>query len=374
MTWASIGTGAGPLAGLRVVEMGSLAPAPFGCMLLADLGADIIEVQRRGAHSGITRPPGPLDRGKRRIVADLKDPGDLKLLRELVREADVFVEGFRPGVAERIGIGPDALCADNPRLVYARMTGWGQDGPLAATAGHDINYLALSGALDLIGRAGQRPHAPVNLLADFAGGGLFLALGVLAALLERDRSGRGQVIDAAMVDGASLLTSFIHGLRAQGAWPGTRGENLLDGGAYFYDTYECSDGRFVAIGCVEDAFRQTLLEGIDLGRLEDELPPQAAANAWDELRAKIAERIGTRTRDEWADVFAGSDACLTPVLSPWEAPTHPHHVARGSFVQVGDVVQPAPGPRFSRTPVPAPTPMDRGQQLEQIVKEWSGNR
>jgi alpha-methylacyl-CoA racemase len=238
----------GPLTGVRVVEIASLAPAPFGCMILADLGAEVLRVDRKGSQAGITPPPGILDRGRRTVAVDLKSAEGVRVVRELASAADVFVEGFRPGVAERLGIGPDTLLEANPRLVYGRMTGWGQNGPLAQRAGHDINYIAIAGALEPIGRAGERPHAPQNLLGDFAGGGLMLALGVVSALFERAGSGRGQVVDAAMVDGAALLTTFLHGMHANGLWDGERGTNVLDGGAPFYDTYETSDGKYVAVG------------------------------------------------------------------------------------------------------------------------------
>lgn len=348
---------AGPLTGVRVVEVASIAPAPFGCMILADLGAQVLRVDRPDDAEALVPPPGPLDRGRHRITLDLKRPAGVTALRAITAHADVFVEGFRPGVAERLGIGPDDLRAGHPRLIYARMTGWGQHGPLANTAGHDINYIALAGALEPLGRAGQRPHAPINLLGDFAGGGMLLTVGVLAALVERQRSGQGQVVDAAMVDGAGLLTAFLHGLRAAGLWPGERGTNLLDGGAPFYDTYRCADGRFVAVGCLEPRFYAELLARLGLDGEQDDLTEaQADPEAWPRLRERLAERFAQRTRDEWVEVFADSDACVTPVLSPWEAPTHPHHRARGSFVEVDGVRQPAPAPRFSRTLTTAPQP------------------
>jgi len=342
----------GPLDGVRVLEIASLAPAPFGTMLLADLGADVLRVDRAGSSAAITPPPGPLDRGKRSLALNLKDADDLATLKDLVAEADVFVEGFRPGVAERIGIGPDELCALNPRLVYARMTGWGQDGPLAQTAGHDINYIAVAGALEPIARRGERPLAPLNLLGDFAGGGMLMALGVVAALHERNQSGRGQVVDAAMVDGASVFTAFMRGMHAAGLWQEEAGTNALDGAAAFYDTYPCADGRYVAVGCVEPQFFAELLE--KLGIDEPDLPFQLDPSGWDDWRKVIGEALLTRTRDEWTAHFEGSDACVSPVLSPWEAHLHPHAVARGSFVEVDGIVQPAPAPRFSRTSAGTP--------------------
>ncbi|WP_182376206.1 CaiB/BaiF CoA-transferase family protein [Nocardioides sp. WS12] len=347
----------GPLTGVTVIEMAGLAPAPFGCMILADLGADVLRIDRRTSGGGLTPPSGPLDRGKTSIELDIKDPSDLARLLELVDGADVFVEGYRPGVAERLGLGPDVLLERNPRLVYGRMTGWGQEGPLAPRAGHDINYIALAGALEPIGRAGERPHAPLNVIGDFAGGGMLLALGVVAALHERNASGAGQVVDAAMVDGANLLMSFLHGMHAAGMWEGERGTNLLDGAAPFYDTYECADGGYVAVGCVEPQFYQQLLAVLDIDEEAEELAFQIDPSGFDKTRTLIAARFKERTRDEWGVVFADSDACVTPVLSPWEAHEHPHNVARGAFIEVDGLLQPAPAPRFSRTPTATPQPL-----------------
>ena len=347
----------GPLDGVRVIEIASLAPAPFGCMILSDLGADVLRVDRaESCGPGATAPPDPLGRGRRSIGINLKDPAGIELLLRLADTADVLVEGFRPGVAERLGFGPEVCAGRNPRLVYGRMTGWGQDGPLAPTAGHDIDYIAVAGALFGIGRAGERPVPPINLVADFGGGGMLLALGVLAALIERERSGRGQVVDAAMVDGSALLTSFLYGLRAAGAWRDERGVNLLDGGAPFYDTYETADGGAVAVGALEAKFYAELLAG--LGLAGEDLPGQHDRAGWPVLRARFAEVFATRTRDEWAEVFAGSDGCVAPVLSLAEAHRHPHNAARGTFTEVGGVVQPAPAPRFGRTAagVPAAPP------------------
>lgn len=349
----------GPLAGVRVVELAGLAPAPFGCMLLADLGAEVTRIDRGGAHESLVSPSGPLDRGKSALALDLKDPADLVRALELIDDADVFVEALRPGVAERLGVGPDELLARNPRLVYGRMTGWGQDGPLAAGAGHDINYIALAGALEPVGRAGDRPYAALNLLGDFAGGGMLLALGVLAALHERAQSGRGQVVDAAMVDGASVLMSFVHGMRANGLWEGERGTNMLDGGAPFYDTYECADGKYVAVGCVEPHFYQQMLAILEVDEEAEGLDFQHDARGWDKARTVLAARFKDRTRAEWATIFADTDACVTPVLSPWEAHEHAHHKARASFVEVDGLMQPAPAPRFSRTPTATPAPLRR---------------
>ncbi|HWU33371.1 MAG TPA: CaiB/BaiF CoA-transferase family protein [Marmoricola sp.] len=363
---------AGPLTGIRVVELASLAPAPFGCMILADLGAEVVQVLRAPKPGAITPPPGPLDRGRQRIALDINDAGDLARLMELVRHADVFVEGFRPGVAEARGVGPSALHAVNPGLIYARMTGWGQHGPLSSRAGHDINYIALAGALEAIGREGERPYPPLNLLGDFAGGSMFLVAGVLAALFERTTSGRGQVIDAAMVDGASLLMSFVQGLRDAGLWSGKRGTNTLDGGAYYYDTYECSDGGFVAVGCVEAQFRTAFLSGLGLEDPGLDFPGVADRATWNAFRNVVADRILTRTRDEWAATFEGSDACVTPVLAASEAPLHPHHVARNAFVNVDGEDQPAPAPRFSRSVAEHPAPPN-DVDVEHILDRWSAS-
>jgi alpha-methylacyl-CoA racemase len=361
----------GPLHGVKVVEMAGLAPAPFGCMVLADLGAEVLRIERGGARGdGLIPPDGPLDRGKRSLTLDLKDADDLATLYAIVGKADVFVEGFRPGVAERLGVGPDELLERNPQLVYGRMTGWGQDGPLASTAGHDINYIAVSGALDLIGRAGERPLPPGNILGDFAGGGMLLALGVLAALYERTVSGAGQVIDAAMLDGSALYTAFMHGLHEVGLWNEPRGENMLDGAAPFYDTYECADGLFVAVGCVEYPFFVQLLALLGIED-PDDLPFQLDRTGWVTLREEIGARFKERTRDEWAAVFATSDACVTPVLSPWEAHEHPHNRERGTFVEVGGVRQPGPAPRFSRTPLPTPAAHQKdADAVRNMLSAW----
>ena len=353
----------GPLEGVRVVELAGLAPGPFGCMLLADLGADVVLVDRPGGSD-----VGLLRRGRRVVTLDLKEPAGIAGLLRLVEHADVLVEGFRPGVAERLGCGPGVCLRRNPRLVYARLTGWGQDGPLAARAGHDIDYLAVAGALEPLGRTGERPHAPLNLLADFAGGGMLMAVGVLAALLERERSGAGQVVDAAMVDGSALLTTFLHGLIAAGRWSGPRGANLLDGGAPFYDTYATSDGGFMAVGAIEPAFYAELLAGLDLDPAE--LPAQHDPGGWPVLRRRFAERFAQRTREQWTVIFTERDACVTPVLSPAEAPAHPHNVARQAFVRVGDEVQPAPAPRFERTPPATPSP-PVPSDVDTILRDWS---
>lgn len=338
----------GPLHGVRIVEIASAAPAPFACMVLGDLGAEVLRVDRATTRRGSESKPDPLGRGRRSVTVDLKSAEGQGVVRKLAASADALIEGFRPGVAERLGIGPGDCHAVNPALVYGRMTGWGQSGPLAERAGHDINYISLAGALEPIGRAGEPPVPPLNLIGDFGGGGLLLALGVLAALHERKSSGLGQVVDAAMVDGASLLTTWLHGLRAAGDWEPERGTNLLDGGAPFYDTYLTLDGRYVSVGALERRFYAQLLDGLGLDPAE--LPSQYDRSGWPTLRQRFAAVFRSRTRDEWERVFAQSDACVTPVLSPEESARHPHAVARGGFVEVDGIRQPAPAPRFSRTP------------------------
>jgi alpha-methylacyl-CoA racemase len=348
----------GPLHGVRVIEIASLAPAPFGCMILADLGADVLRVDRIDRSGRQALPPvDPLCRSRRSIRLNLTDPAGVDILLRLTDGADALVEAFRPGVAERLGFGPDLCAGRNPRLIYARMTGWGQEGPLAETAGHDIDYIAVSGSLDPIGRAGERPVPPLNLVGDFGGGGMLLAVGVLAALLERERSGRGQVVDAAMVDGSALLASFLYGLRAAGAWQDERGTNVLDSGAPFYDTYATADGRHMAVGALEPRFYAELLDRLGLDGAG--LPAQYDRSGWPELRTRLTEVFAGRTQTEWADVFAGSDACVAPVVSPRDAPAHPHNAARHTFIDVGGVTQPAPAPRFGRTACAPPSPPAR---------------
>lgn len=356
----------GPLAGIRVLEFASLAPAPFACTLLSDLGADVLRVTNP-ADRGLTAEPhpgDPLDRGRSVAALDLKRAQDVETALDLAARADVLVEGFRPGVMERLGLGPEACLKGNPRLIYARMTGWGQDGPLASRAGHDINYLAISGALEPLGPFDGPPSPPLNYVADFGGGGMLLAVGVLAALVERERSGRGQVVDAAMTDGAAMLSGILHGLRARGLWAERRGENLLDGSAPFYATYACADGRFVAVGALEPQFYAQLVDRLGL---TDRIDParQHDRATWEEMRRLFTQAFASRTRDEWAEVFAETDACVTPVLTPWEASGHPHNIARGTFTTVAGHVQPAPAPRFSRTPAAdPPTPPHRVSRLD----------
>lgn len=364
---------AGPLAGVRVLEIASLAPAPFAVTFLADLGAETVRIDRAGAGPalpGLPVGPGdPLGRGRRSVALDLKHPRAAETVLRLVERADVLVEGFRPGVCERLGIGPEPCLARNPRLVYGRLTGWGQDGPWAQRAGHDLTYLAVSGALAPLGPADGPPLPPANYVADFGGGGMLLAAGVLAALLERERSGAGQVVDAAMAEGAGLLSAFLHGLRAGGAWSDRRGENLLDGSAPFYACYACSDGGHVAVAALEPRFFAELLTRLDLdpGRL----PAQYDRSGWPLLRATLAEVFAGRPRGHWAELFEGSDACVAPVLTLAEAPDHPQSRARGGFVSVGGVRQPAPAPRLSRTPAPVPTPAPfPGEHGDAVLVDW----
>lgn len=360
----------GPLEGVRIVELAALGAAPYGVMLLADLGADVVRVDRPGAsHDPSTMAHVGVARNRRSLTLDLKHPDAHAVLDVLLAGADVLVEGLRPGVMERLGLGPDVLCALLPRLVYARMTGWGQVGPLASEPGHDINYAALSGALATIGPDDRPPPPPVNYLADLGGGGTFLAIGVLAALYERERSGQGQVVDAAMVDGTASLTAFVRGLAGLGAWSGSRGANLLDGGAPFYASYACADGRHVAVGAIEPQFYAALLAG--LGLASDDWPQHDAAR-WPALATRLSEVFSGHDRDHWERVFAGSEACVTPVLGLEEASTHPHHVARATFVDVPGLAwpTPAPVPRLSRTAAAIRTgPARAGADTRDILTE-----
>ena len=360
----------GPLAGVRVVEMTSAAPAPFACMMLADMGAEVLRVDR-GDRVGrpLLRPVDPLARSRRSVAVDTKSPAGAQVVLRLAARADVLVEGFRPGVMERLGLGPRECLARNPALVYGRMTGWGQRGSLRHRAGHDINYLGLSGALYPLGRAGERPHAPMNLLADFGGGGMLLVTGVLAALVERARSGLGQVVDAAMVDGSATLTAFVHALRASGDWSDERGTNLLDGGAPFYDTYETADGGYMSVGALERRFYALFVAG--LGLSADDLPAQMDRAGWPELRRVFTTAFKTRTRDQWMAIFRDVDACVYPVLSLGEVADHPLTRERHGFVTVEGISQPAPAPRFGRTPAaqPAGAP-EPGEHTRRALLDW----
>lgn len=362
----------GPLAGVRVLELAGLGPAPHAAMVLADLGADVVRVERPRGRT--LRPTGRAGadqvlRGRRSVAADLKQPEGLALARGLADRADVLLEGLRPGVTERLGLGPGECLARNPRLVYARMTGWGQAGPWADHVGHDINYLSITGTLAAIGRAGERPVPPLNLVADYGGGSMFCVVGILAALVERAISGRGQVVDAAMVDGATVVSQLIWSLRGQGAWSDERGVNLLDGGAPFYDTYTCADGGSVAVGALEPPFYAALLTGLGLDPAD--LPAQYDQAGWPVLRARLTEIFAGRSRDEWAAHFDGTTACVTPVLTFAEAPAHPHLAARGTHITLDGVSQAAPGPRFSRTPpAAARPPRPPGVDTEAVLRDW----
>ncbi|MFH9419590.1 CaiB/BaiF CoA transferase family protein [Streptomyces sp. NPDC017529] len=364
------GTGNGPLDGVRVVELAGIGPGPFAAMLLADLGADVVRVDRPGgAGLGIDPAYDVTNRNKRSVLVDLKSAEGPGQVLDLAERADILIEGYRPGVAERLGVGPDACLARNSRLVYGRMTGWGQQGPLAGTAGHDIGYIAVTGALGMIGPPGGPPAVPANLLGDYAGGSLYLVVGVLAALQHaRTEDGRGQVVDAAIVDGTAHLTAMIHGMLAAGGWQDRRGANLLDGAAPFYGTYETADGGHMAVGALEQRFYGEFGRLLGIG---DEVPPRDDPAAWEELRAAIAARFRTRTREEWTAVFAASDACVAPVLSLREAPDHPHLAARGTFVDHGGITQPAPAPRFSATPGAVRRPPARpGADTADVARDW----
>lgn len=363
----------GPLSGVTVIEIAGLGPGPFCGMLLADLGADVIRVDRKdpsGMFAAAAQPFDVLARGRRSIGVDLKAEGGAEVVLRLAERADALFEGMRPGVAERLGIGPDDCLARNPALVYGRMTGWGQEGPWSGMAGHDIDYIALTGMLDAIGPTGGPPIPPLNLVGDFGGGGLMLAFGLLAGILDARSSGKGQVVDAAMVDGATTLGAMIFGLRAAGQWGGGRGGNLLDGGAPFYSVYETADGRHVAVGAIEPQFYAALLDG--LGLPAEDGADQWTTSLWQATRERIAGRFRTKTRDEWAEVFGGTDACVAPILNMGEAPQHPHMAARGTIVEVGGVAQPAPAPRFSRTPASAPMPPRPLGSDTDAVLEWAG--
>ena len=362
----------GPLAGLRVLEFEAIGPAPFGAMMLADMGADVLLVDRaEDSRLGFGRDRwyDVMMRGRRSVTLDLKSASGSQAALILADKAEVVIEGFRPGVMERLGLGPEVMLERNPRLVYGRMTGWGQHGPLAARAGHDINYIALTGALHAIGRAGEAPVPPLNLVGDFGGGGMLLAFGIACAVTEARTSGRGQVVDTAMVDGASLLATMFSGMLAAGQWTEERGTNMLDGGAPWYGTYRTQDAKFVAIGAIEPKFYGELIERLDL--VEAGLPAQFDRAGWPELRAAFARRFGERTRDEWCAAFEGSDACFTPVLTFSEARAHPHALARDAFQKIGPVDQPAVAPRFQRTPgATRGAPPERGARGREALADW----
>ncbi len=362
----------GPLAGVRVLEFEAIGPGPFCGMLLADMGADVLLVDRPQDPSlglGRERSSDVMLRGRRSLTLDLKTADGIEAALWMTSRADALIEGFRPGVMERLGLGPDVLLKHNPRLVYGRMTGWGQDGPLAPRAGHDINYIALTGILHAIGRAGGSPVPPLNLIGDFGGGGMLLAFGIVCALLEAQRSGKGQVVDAAMVDGASLLSTMFWGMLAAGRWSEARGANALDSGAPWYDVYETKDGKYVAIGSIEPKFYDELLKR--LGLSPGQLPPQHDRGRWAELRERLAATFRLKTREEWNSIFDGSDACFAPVLTFSEARAHPHNLSRRTFVDAAKVVQPAPAPRLSRTPGEIRrAPPERGAGGREALRNW----
>lgn len=362
----------GPLKGLKVVELAGIGPGPFCATLLADMGADVLRIDRTGESGlGLAAPPkyDVLTRNRRSIAVDLKKPEGVETVLKLVEQADALIEGFRPGVAERLGLGPEDCKARNPRLVYGRMTGWGQDGPISHAAGHDLNYIALSGVLNTIGRKGGPPTPPLNLVGDFGGGGMFLAFGVVSAVMEARQSGEGQVVDVSMVEGAAYLAMPFWAMTASGRWTDERGTNVLDSGAPFYDVYETKDGRYVSIASIEVKFYEELLELS--GLKEEDLPAQMSREDWPSMKEKFAAVFRTKTRDEWDAIMEGSDVCYAPVLSIKEAPEHPHNKARGTFIEVDGVLQPGPAPKFSRTPTAHPSPPPkRGEHTEAALAEW----
>jgi alpha-methylacyl-CoA racemase len=362
----------GVLSGYRVIELAGIGPGPMCAMLLSDMGADVIRIDRL-ADAGLGISAGTkfnlLNRGRRSVALDLKRPEAIETVLKMAERADALIEGFRPGVTERLGLGPDVCLRRNPKLVYGRMTGWGQEGPLAHAAGHDINYIALSGALHSIGRRGAAPVPPLNLVGDFGGGALYLALGIVAGLLEAQKSGKGQIVDAAMVDGAASLMTAIYGLRGSGLWTENRGENMLDTGAHYYDVYETSDGKYISVGSIEAKFYEELLRLS--GLKNEELPRQQERSAWPAMKERVAAIFRSKTRDEWCKIMEGSDVCFAPVLSMDEAPHHPHNRHRGTFVQVDGVTQPGPAPRFSRTPSAIQRPPARaGEHTEEALHDW----
>ncbi len=362
----------GPLEGVKMIEIAGIGPGPFAAMMLSDMGAEILRIDRVQNVAGGDPAKPSLDllaRGRRSVGVDLKHPEGLAALLRLVDQADVLLEGFRPGVMERLGAGPEVCLERNPRLIYGRMTGWGQEGPLAQAAGHDINYISLAGALEPIGRRGEAPVPPLNLIGDFGGGGMLLAYGVVCALVERDRSGRGQVVDAAMVDGAASLMTIFHGAAQSGWWNPERGTNMLDTGAHFYDVYETRDGKYISIGSIEPQFYAELLE--KTGLAAEDLPNQMDRSHWPALKRRMAAIFKQKTRDEWCQIMEGSDVCFAPVLSMSECQEHPHIRARGTFVEVAGASQPAPAPRFSRskTQISCPPP-HAGQHTDEAMADW----
>jgi alpha-methylacyl-CoA racemase len=365
---------AGPLAGFRILEIAGIGPGPFCAMMLADQGAEVIRIDRpgggKGGVTGGDERKNFLNRSRQSLAVDLKSAQGIALVLELIAKSDGLIEGFRPGVMERLGLGPAVCLAANPRLVYGRMTGWGQDGPMAAAAGHDINYIALAGALHACGRAGDKPVPPVNMVGDFGGGGMLLAFGMVCALLETSRSGLGQVIDAAMIDGSALLMTMIHAFAAMGLWRDERGVNLLDTGAHFYEVYETADGKFISLGAIEPQFYAEFLARAGLAD-DPDLKQQMHVANWPALKRKLTDVFKSRTRDAWCAVFDGTDACVAPVLSLSEAPQHAHMAARGVFTTAFGLAQPAPAPRFSRTPADPPRqPALPGEHSAQILARF----
>lgn len=354
----------GPLQGVRVLELAGIGPSPFAAMLLADMGADVLRVERKGGGAIFPAQFDPTLRGRAAVAVDLKHPDGVELVLSLAEQADALVEGYRPGVLERLGLGPEDARARNPRLVYGRMTGYGQDGPMSTVAGHDINYISLGGALGAMAREGERPLFPLNLVGDYGGGGMLLAFGVVCGILEARESGQGQVVDAAMVEGTALLTTLFHGLRAAGAWKEPPGTNLLDSGAHFYEVYACADGGHVAVGAIEPQFYARLLELLELDPDEH---PQFDQARWPELKGRFAAVFATRTRDEWAALLEGEEACATAVYGLGEAAEHPHNQARGTFVELDGMVQPAAAPRFDRTPGRA---RPRREDADAVLADW----
>lgn len=362
----------GPLAGYKIVEMGGIGPGPMCAMLLADLGADIIRIDRL-VDAGLGSQPSSRNslmmRSRRSVAVDTKTDDGREVVLKLIEQADGLIEGFRPGVMERMGLGPEEVHARNPRIVYGRMTGWGQEGPMAKAAGHDINYIALTGVLHAIGRKGETPVPPLNLVGDFGGGALYLALGLVSGILEAQKSGKGQVVDAAMVDGAASLMTMFYGMMAAGSWADERGVNLLDTGSHYYNVYETADGKHVSIGSIEAKFYKELLECTGLDK--EDLPPRADPANWPVLHAKLTDIFKSKTRDEWDDIMGGTDVCYAPVLSLAEATKHPHNVHRGTYVKYNDVVQPGPAPRFSRTvaEIQGP-PCLPGEHTNEALLDW----
>ena len=357
----------GPLQGFKIIEMAAIGPVPYCGMMLSDMGADIVRIDRKG--SAVVHQDNPVNRGRRSIALDLKFAQDIATALQLISQADALIEGFRPGVMERLGLGPEPCLERNPRLVYGRMTGWGQTGPLAQAAGHDINYIALTGALHALSHDGQPPLPPLNLIGDYGGGGMLLATGILAALLESSRSGQGQIIDAAMTDGSASLMSLFHGLQAEGSWRPAPGTNMLDGGAHFYNSYACADNKFISIGPIEPQFYTALLQRLEID--DPAFRAQMDTAQWPALKQKLAALFRSRSRDAWCNLLEGSDVCFAPVLDTHEAAGHPHNLARQTFVTLNGVTQAAPAPRFSRTPgaIKSPPPA-ADEQRDAILRDW----